>query len=88
MNYVPLYIPRLSPHMTKNFSVLQVTESWAEPGNDAMNSLATTIVHLQYPAAQTKSHVTISLNSRTKTVRNWCCLSAKLLKVALGLFGH
>ena len=78
-------VPRFSPHMTKNFSVLQVTESWAGPGNDAMNSVASTIVHLQYPAAQTKSHVTISLNSCTKTVVS---LSAKLLKVVLSLFRH
>ena len=65
-------VPRLSPRMNKNFSVLQVTESWAGLGNDAINSVASTIVHLQYPAAQTKSHVPVSLNSRTKTVRKWC----------------
>ena len=65
-------VPRISPRMTKNFSVLQVTESWAGLGNDGMNSVASTIVHLQYPAVLTKSHVTISLNSRTKTVRKWC----------------
>ena len=53
-----------------------MTESWAGPGNKAMNSVASTIVRLQYPGAhesprqsskfsfaETKSHVMISLNS-------------------------
>ena len=54
-------IPRLSPRINK---IWQATESWAGPGNEA-------IVYLQYPATKTKIHVMISLNSRTKTVRNW-----------------
>ena len=65
-------------HLKKN-SVLQVTENWAGPGNKAMNSVASTIVRLQYPGAHesprqsskfsfalTKSHVIISLNSHSE----------------------
>ena len=63
-------VPGLSPHTNKTFSILQVMESWARPGNEAMNSVASTILfmHLQYPAAYespgifslTKCHVTIT----------------------------
>ena len=66
------------PTHNQNFSVLQATESWAEPGNEAMNSVSSNI---QLPKPKVMWWLA--------TQRQWeigCCISAKLqvVKSCLG----